>query len=223
MGRYSDSDGQPLHCSVVQLRIPCQTPGVPTVLFYPPKYPGGKVGRKTCHRQINSQPKCRAEGRCWSFVSVPLFASGETEASSGTMTSLGLQSQREAAGVSMARHPSREPSTLLRSQAPRRVTAEETDIRSHLQPHFPSCAVSRLGFPSGESPKAIPRGQENQGGNDQDPATEGNRKLCQSWGGGHAVQGVGTRKQIWNLDWEKHKVRSEAGLGLRPSGYLAAV
>lgn len=184
------------------------------------------MGRKTSHQHINSQPKCRAEGRCWSFVTVPLFASGETEASRGTMTRLGLQSQKEAPGVSLARHPSREPSTLLRSQAPRHVTAEETDIRSHLQPHFPSCTVSRLGFPSGESPKAIPQGQENEGGNDKDPATEGNRKLCQSGGGGALCRRCrvwAAGKQTWNLDLEKHKLRGEAGLGLRPSCHLAAV
>lgn len=119
---------------------------------------------------------------------------GLTEAQSGAVPCFRLQRQRKVAGESSAQPPSREPSTLLCSQAPRCSAAKETNIRSPLQPHFPSWAVSRLSFPSGESPKAILHGQENQGGNDKDPTMKVNRKQSDLWllGSCSAKVGVGS-------------------------------
>lgn len=93
MGRLLISNG-----SVIQLWIPSQRPFVAIVPFYPHKSPRSKWGRKTCHPYINSQPKCHAKSQCWSFVTVPLFAGGDPEAQNGAMTSISLQSQREAPG-----------------------------------------------------------------------------------------------------------------------------
>lgn len=78
---------------------------------------------------------------------------------------------------------------------PRSSAAKETNVRSPLQPHFPSWAVSRLSFPSGESPKAILHGQENQGGNDKDPTMKVNRKQSDLWllGSCSAEVGVGRK------------------------------
>lgn len=185
--------------AVIQVCIPSQHAFVATVPFYPHKSPRSKLGRKTGHPHINSQPKCNAKGQCWSFVTVPLFADGDTEALNGAMTSLSLQSQREAPGGVTGSAPTQVAIhlDLLPGTLPRCSAAEKTNIRSHLQPHFPSWAVSRPGFPSRESPKAIPHGQENQGGNDKDPAIDGNRKHPELWflGSGSAKVGGGELQQ----------------------------
>lgn len=58
--------------------------------------PNRKGGRKIYRQHTHSQPQCHAEGLCWGFVTVPLSADGETEAQSGAMINLRLQSPREA-------------------------------------------------------------------------------------------------------------------------------
>ena len=127
----------PCGCSVIQLCIPLQSPFVATVPPYPHKSPTVKVGRRTFQQHKTLRPKCHAEGRRWHLVTLPLFAGGETEAQSGAVTYLRLQSQREAPKEPLVWHPPREPPTWLHPQHPdRHSSAEGTNIRSHLQSHF---------------------------------------------------------------------------------------
>ena len=153
-----------------------------------------------------STPSTKAMQRAWcgSFVTVSLFTGGESEARRGAGTCFRLQSQRGVTGsapIQGAPPTTTSPLVLLHSQALRCSATKE--IRSYPQPHFPGWAASRLGFPSGESPKVVLQGQENQGGNDKNPAGEGCRKqpnlwplgsggglwLCQSGGADVAVKG----------------------------------
>lgn len=173
-------------------------------LLYPHKSPRGKMGGRTCHQPVNSQHKGHARAWCCSFVTVPLLTGGETEAQRGAVTCLRLQSQRGITGsapIQGAPPTVLPPLVLLHSQALRCSATKE--IRSYPQPHFPGWAASRLGFPSEESPKVVLHGQENQGGNDKNPAREGCRIqpnlwppgsggglwLCQSGGADAAVKG----------------------------------
>lgn len=165
--------------AVIQLCIPSQRAVVATVPFYPHKSPRSKLGRKTGHLHINSQPKCHAKDQCWSFVTVPLFAGGDTEAPNGAMTSPSLQSQREggvtgSAPTQVALHLDLLPGTQM-------LCSREDEPQESPAATFSKLGCFQAGFPLQREPKAIPHGQENQGGNDKDPAIEGNRKQPELW------------------------------------------
>lgn len=183
-----------------------QSPFVATVSFILTKAQEERWAGELAISLSTPSTKAMQMARCCSFVTVPLFTGGETEAQRGAVTYLRLQSQRGITGSAPIQGVPLPPTAtpllvLLHSRALRCSATKE--IRSYPQPHFPGWAASRLGFPSGESPKVVLHGQENQGGNDKNPAGEGCRKqpnlwppgsrgrlwLCQSGGADAAVKG----------------------------------
>lgn len=131
---------------------------------------------------------------CWSFVTIPFSTGGETEAQRAS----GNRARGSPWGNDWFHtHPGSLPpcSTPKHPDALQLKRQTSGVTRSHIFHGL----LSSLGFPSEESPKVVLHGQENQRGNDKDPATEGNGTqpnlwplgmwLCRSGGRGQVLRG----------------------------------